>query len=171
MWVLPVFILARGLILYSAEEVDEAFLQFALVLGVYACLILHELAHVAVARWVALRLRDLTLYPIGGVVRLSELSERPWKEVRLALVGPVVHAMIALAIAGTLVALGHTLSPRLTSPHPYVETFFNRLFWLNVLFAVLHVLPAFPMDGGRLFRGGSGGSPHSVCGRQRSRRS
>jgi Zn-dependent protease len=153
MWVLPLFVLARGLILYSPDEADEAILQFTLALGVYACLIFHEFAHFAVARWVGLRLRDLTFYPIGGIVRLSELSERPWKEVRVAAVGPLVHALIAVAIAGTLLGLGYTLSPRLTSPHPYVETFFNRLFWLNVLLAVLHVLPAFPMDGGRVFRG------------------
>ncbi len=150
MWLLPMFILARGLFLYPA---DEAFLQTILVFGVYVCLVFHELGHVMVARWVELPIRDVVLYPIGGAARLTVVSERPWKEIWVAAAGPMMDLFICAAIAGAFWSLGLTLSPHLDTPHPYAETFFNRLFWLNVLLAILHVIPAFPMDGGRVFRG------------------
>ena len=150
MWMLPVFILSRGLFLYSY---DEALLQVALVGAVYACLAFHEIAHLLVARQLGLGLRDLTLYPIGGISRLAVVGERPWQEVWIATAGPVAHVLIGGVIAAVFIAADRTLSPRVDSPHPYLETFFNRLFWLNVLLAILHVLPAFPLDGGRIFRG------------------
>jgi Zn-dependent protease len=152
MWLLPFFILCRGLVLYSAEP-DETALQTTLVFGVYLCLLVNELAHLAVARWLALGVRDLTLYPIGGIMRLSVIGERPWKEPWVAAAGPLTHLLIAGAIAVAFLAAGLALAPRLNASQPYVETFFNRLFWLNVLLAILQIIPAFPMDGGRIFRG------------------
>ena len=151
MWVLPLLVLGRGFFLYST---NEAILQAALVLGVYLSLFLHELAHLAVARRVKLRLRSVTLYPIGGIPRLAEIAERPWKEIWVAVAGPVAHAAIAGAIAVGFLAANLSLSPQINSPAASVEIFFDRLFWLNVMLALFHVLPAFPMDGGRIFRGG-----------------
>jgi Zn-dependent protease len=150
MWLFPVFVLMRGFVLYSS---DETLMQTLLVLGVYGCLLIHEFGHILTARLVGPRLRDVTLFPIGGYDRLAELSERPWKEIPFAVVGPLLHALIAGVIAVVLLACECTLMPRLESPQPCVEVYFNRLFWLNVLLAICQVIPAFPMDGGRLFRG------------------
>jgi len=151
MWMLPLFILGRAIVLYDPTE---AVLQIALVFGIYVGLLLHMMAHLAIAQWVELGIRDVTLYPIGESIRLSEVSERPWKEIRVAIAGPIVYVVIALAIAGVFVAMGLWLTPRPDSPEPsYVERYFNRLFWLNLFLAILQVLPAFPMDGGRIFRG------------------
>jgi Zn-dependent protease len=150
MWLFPVFILARGFVLYSS---DETLMQTLLVLGVYVCLFLHEVGHILAARALRLALRDITLFPIGGSDRLAEISDRPWKEIRFAAVGPLVHVVIAGLIAFVFLAAGLRLSPRLDAPLPYLETFFIRLFWLNVLLGIGQIIPAFPMDGGRLFRG------------------
>src|SRR5688572_11679685 len=150
MWLFPIFILVRGFALYST---DETLMQSLLVLGVYGCLFLHEVGHVFVARSLGPALRDITLCPIGGHDRLDELSKRPWKEAWFALAGPLVHGLIAGAIAAVFLATDRSLVPRLESPQPFLETYFNRLFWLNVLLAFLQIIPAFPMDGGRLFRG------------------
>jgi Zn-dependent protease len=150
MWALPVFTAVRGFNLFAT---DEAVLQVALVFGVYSVAVFHDLISLAAARSVGLRIRDFKLYPIGGVARLAEVGERPLKEVRVALIGPLAYVLGAVAIGIAFLASGSPLAPRFQSAQPYLETFFNRLFWLNVLLATLHLLPAFPMEGGRLFRG------------------
>ena len=96
--------------------------------------------------------RDITLYPIGGTHRLTCLSEHPWQEVWVALAGPAVHGLIAGTIACFTLIAGMPLSPA-ERTEPFGEVFWNRLLWLNVILAVLHLLPCFPLDGGRLFRG------------------
>lgn len=149
MWLFPVVVLARGFVLYSS---DETLMQTLLVLAVYFCLFVHELGHILAGRVIGLSLRDITLFPIGGYDRLGELSDRPWKEVRFAIVGPLAHVMIAGVIGAAFLGMGWNLTPRLDSVQPYLETFLNRLFWLNVLLAIYQILPAFPMDGGVLFR-------------------
>jgi Zn-dependent protease len=150
MWFLPLLILARGLFLFPA---DEAILEAALVFGVYGCLLLHEFGHAVMARYVELPIRDVMLFPIGGASRLTIVSERPWKEIWVAAAGPMVDVLVCAVFATAFWSLGLTLSPHLDTCQPYAQAFFNRLFWLNVLLAILHVVPAFPMDGGRIFRG------------------
>ncbi|MCE9534090.1 MAG: site-2 protease family protein [Planctomycetes bacterium] len=149
MWLLPVLVLIRGLYLYST---DEALLQFSLAFGVFSCVFIHELGQLLAANRLGLGIRSLTIYPIGGSAQLSEVSERPWKELRVSCIGPATHLIIAAAISFGLVFSDRSLSPHLDSPIPFLETFFNRLFWLNVMLATLHVIPAFPLDGGRIFR-------------------
>jgi len=149
MWVLPLFILVRAFFLYS---LDEALLQVALTVGLYACVVIHELTLLLIARRVGLGIRSITLNPIGGYTRLAEVSERPWKEIRMAIAGPASHLLIAGLISGGFVAFDLPLNPLFETAQPFLETFFNRLFWLNLLLAVLHIIPAFPLDGGRLFR-------------------
>jgi Zn-dependent protease len=149
MWAFPVVVLVRALIQGPA---DEALLQLGLALAVYACLFAHELARLLLAYKVGLGLRDVTLTPIGGATRLKEVSDRPRKEIWVAAVGPAAFAAIAAVIAGAMWACGASLTPHLDAPWPYAETFFNRLFWLNVMLAVLSAVPAFPLDGGHVFR-------------------
>ncbi len=129
--------------------------RLALVAGYYCCLLLHELAHLQAARWVRLGVRSLRIYPYGSSPKLMEISERPWKEIWVAAAGPVAHALIAALLALALTTNDVDLSPNFESAEPFWPSFFNRLFWLNVLLAVLHLVPAFPLDGGQIFRGAS----------------
>ncbi len=149
----PTFFLLLGWValshLLSGEGLRGVAGGLLLVLSVFACVILHELSHARVARRFGIRTRSITLLPIGGIARLERLPERPSQELWVALAGPVMNLVIASALfcAQWLVGLwaSHPLSQASSS-------FLTNLMWINVGLATFNLLPAFPMDGGRIFR-------------------
>lgn len=131
-----------------------------LMLGsVFGCVILHELGHALMARYFGIATRDITLYPTGGVARLERMSERPWEEFWIAVAGPAVNVVIALLLAGLLLVSGDTdfarllAIPRATAilADP-VGSAVQLLLFSNVMLVGFNLLPAFPMDGGRVLR-------------------
>jgi Zn-dependent protease len=145
-WLLPLWI-----VLYHRFDPDAAPLgmQLTLLGSVFACVVLHEYGHALTARRFGIRTQDITLYPIGGVARLDRMSERPWEEFFIAVAGPLVNVAIAIVL-GTVTAAGSLFVPGFLD-HP-VGTYLFILTALNVLLVVFNLLPAFPMDGGRVLR-------------------
>ena len=114
---------------------------------IFACVVVHELAHCLVGRPHGLVVHEIELLPIGGVSKLENLPEDPHDELAMAIAGPLASIGIALGAAATATLLGEPLLP--------VDLFggsvLTRLVWFNLLIAAFNLLPTFPLDGGRVF--------------------
>jgi Zn-dependent protease len=132
------------------ESLSAAVQGMMLVLVVFGIVILHELGHALMARRFGISTPDITLLPIGGLARLERMPDEPRQELLVALAGPAVNVVLAVALAVVLLALGQPFIP-LDPLEPHVP-FLAQLLWINVVLAVFNLIPAFPMDGGRALR-------------------
>jgi len=128
----------------------DAIAGIAFIGLVFACVVLHELGHAAAAARYGIATPDITLLPIGGMARLDHIPEEPWREIAIAVAGPAVNVAICLVLA---VVLGGIPSAQegLTVEDPRAG-FLPRLFWVNAFLVLFNLIPAFPMDGGRVLR-------------------
>jgi Zn-dependent protease/CBS domain-containing protein len=128
------------------------------LLAVFGCVLAHELAHAVVAMRYGLAVHDITLLPIGGVARIEHASLTPRSETWIALAGPLVNIAIALALTPVvvLVAMARNVNQAigvlLYADEISIAGFILYLWIANILLAVFNLLPAFPMDGGRVLR-------------------
>jgi Zn-dependent protease/predicted transcriptional regulator len=121
-----------------------------LVVMLFGCVVLHELGHSLVAMSFGSRVRSVTLYPVGGVAGLESVPRQPLRELLMALAGPAVNAAIALALS-----LWRGGFPGWTEASAFptnASELRDALIRANVVLGIFNLLPAFPMDGGRVLR-------------------
>lgn len=118
------------------------------VLLLFLCVVLHEFGHALAAKAYGINTPDITLLPIGGVARLERIPEEPKQELVIAAAGPAVNAIIALCLFVVIAARGAINLHALMQSSDLVALIFK----VNVLLLLFNLLPAFPMDGGRVLR-------------------
>jgi Zn-dependent protease len=131
--------------------IATAAVMTAVFLGVFLCVLLHEFGHILMARRFGIRTPDVILLPIGGVARLERIPEEPKQELLIAIAGPLVTLAIAAVLYLALRLAG--VDPGLPSDQVGGADFLWRsLMWINVVLLLFNLVPAFPLDGGRVLR-------------------
>jgi Zn-dependent protease len=146
-------------VVYTAISYDlgwqATLMSIAIVLTIFLCVVLHEYGHALTARQFGVDTKDIILSPIGGIARLDFIPENPREEILIAIAGPAVNLVIATVLLG--IAIFFT---------PYWVDLGSRQFWgldyaqpiviiiakINLILLAFNMVPAFPMDGGRVFR-------------------
>jgi Zn-dependent protease/predicted transcriptional regulator len=147
----PLLLIWVGTSYYSARHSwSDAVSGVAFTLTLFAIIVLHELGHALTARRYGVGTKDITLLPIGGVARLDRIPENPKQELMVALAGPAVNVVLALLFFIVISALSGV--PSFADLDELGSSFLVRLMWVNIFIVLFNMLPAFPMDGGRVLR-------------------
>jgi Zn-dependent protease len=159
---IPVFIhwsfwLLFLFVAYISTSFSSIAFNSVYVLALFVCVVMHEFGHALSARFYGVSTQDITILPIGGVARLDKMPEKPLQEFVVAIAGPAVNVVIALVL-GLIVYGSFSFQLGAAEIRAVVadgETPLNMLFTLlisNIGLVVFNMIPAFPMDGGRVFR-------------------
>lgn len=138
---------------------NGAVFGIALMVLLFVCVTFHELGHSLIARIFGIPVRQIVLLPLGGIAQITKNPDKPWQDLLIAIAGPLVNVFIAILL---LAALGFSTAPQMLTAHgllpnemsnkPSLTTLLSWLLMANVSLAVFNLIPAFPLDGGRVFR-------------------
>jgi Zn-dependent protease/CBS domain-containing protein len=135
---------------YTRGGVEAAVNGVVFIALLFLCVVLHEFGHVFAARAYGIRTSDVTLLPIGGVASLERMPEKPGQEIVVALAGPAVNLVIAVVLA---LGLGASFDlGQMAQLEEARTSLIGRMTAANVMLCVFNLIPAFPMDGGRVLR-------------------
>jgi Zn-dependent protease/CBS domain-containing protein len=144
------FVVFVAFLILSARGGQSMVFNGIYIAALFTSVLLHELGHAAVARRYGIRTLEIVMYPIGGVARL-ERSPRAKEELWIALAGPAVNVLIALALGAWLTYTNSSFDPK-TLINPNDSNLLTRIALGNLILAGFNMIPAFPMDGGRVLR-------------------
>jgi Zn-dependent protease/CBS domain-containing protein len=122
------------------------------VIALFACVVVHELAHSLVARKYGVPVRYIILLPIGGVAMMERMPDDPHQEFNVAVAGPLTSLAVGAVLAGVTYLIAGGTDAFLHPWHGGALAFVARLAWINVVLAGFNLIPMFPMDGGRVLR-------------------
>ena len=142
--------------LLSRQGIKGAIFGVVVTLILFVIVVLHELGHSVAAQRYGVPVKEIVLLPIGGVAQLSRMPDKPIEEFVIAIAGPLVNFGLAIVlalvaiIAGFEIGLGGLTFSRLANAS--LQTVFAYVFISNLFLGLFNLIPAFPMDGGRVFR-------------------
>ncbi len=159
------FLLLFLLVVYAGRKGDstpqDLILLSSFIIMAFVCVILHELGHALSARYYGVKTKDIIILPIGGVARLDKLPEKPFQEFVVAVAGPLVNVAI-FALLGVFLSVFFSFTFNFSGFELVGENdeiflsdtskFLFALMQWNMALVVFNMIPAFPMDGGRVFR-------------------
>ena len=144
------FLVWIGFTYFSMGGVAAARQGILFILLLFGCVLLHELGHALTAKTFGIGTTDITLLPIGGVARLEQIPNEPKQELLIAIAGPLVNVVIAILL---IYYLGHRAAASdfedLNTPR---VAMLSKLASVNIGLVLFNLIPAFPMDGGRILR-------------------
>jgi Zn-dependent protease len=144
-WLLPLWVMLNQ----HEGSMLPLWMNMVLIAALFVCIVMHEFGHALTARHFGIRTRSITLSPLGGIAQLERMSHEPWEEFWIAIAGPMVNVAIAMVL-GVFLLLGVNLDPNLMETTPGM--FVGWLLVMNIVMVVFNMIPAFPMDGGRVLR-------------------
>lgn len=143
-----IFLAWIGIVDYLAGGPAAAVQSIVFILLVFLCVTLHEFGHIAMARRFGVKTPQVILSPIGGIAAMERMPEKPRQELLVAIAGPLVNVAIALLL---MAVFGIGLAGLATQDFD-AATLAQRLLLVNVMLVLFNLIPAFPMDGGRVLR-------------------
>lgn len=136
----------------QGQTFEESLWGVWFILALFACVVLHELGHALTARRYGIQTRNIILLPIGGVANLEKMPENPLQELKVALAGPAVNVVIAAILFVFLYLTDGFPAPDEIPEKITLAVFLPALFFVNIMLVLFNLIPAFPMDGGRVLR-------------------
>ncbi len=155
-WTFAILLIWIFLVYYgqSGGDMQQGLLGGLFILTLFVCVTLHELGHALMGKRFKVKTDKITLYPIGGVASMSKMPEKPVQELLVALAGPSVNLLIGgllwLYLTQVKGVSLEGMTADLTTLSP--QNFVVQLMFANFVLAIFNLIPAFPMDGGRVFR-------------------
>lgn len=134
---------------YLQNSIAMTGILLVLLCCVFGCVLLHEFGHALAARLFQVQTRDIILTPIGGLARLINVPRKPFHELVITLAGPLVNLVISMITAAFLYVQGSSFQLSPTIAMGDLPVF---IFYINLFLFAFNLVPAFPMDGGRILR-------------------
>jgi len=142
------FLLLIAVVGLTSSDRSQFWMNLLWIVAVFGSVLVHEFSHCFMARRRGAVVEDILLTPIGGMSEMQQVPRAPSDEATIAIVGPLTSVALGLIIAG----VGALAGARLWPPTLFAGSWFSRLAWLNLTLGGFNLLPALPMDGGRVLR-------------------